>query len=63
MLTYWFQGLPDPNQSKQFEIEARGFDPDFVQRVIAQYQREEMITKRLLRKLSAEAILLVIFKS
>ena len=63
MLTYWFSGLPDPNESKGFEISIFGYDVDNWNRIFGAKRREDEITKRLLRKLAAEGIINVILRS
>lgn len=62
-LTYWFSGLPDPQKSKQYQLQIFGYDPDVIARILNARFREELITQRLLRRLSAEAIIHVIIRS
>lgn len=63
MLTYWFSELPAPEDSKAYEISIFGYDVDNWNRIFGAKRREDEITKRILRKLSAEAIINVILKS
>jgi len=62
-LTYWFAGLPEANKSKGYEIEIFGYDVDKWNRIFAAKQREDEMTRRLLRKLAAEAIIMISLNS